>query len=812
MTRRQPLLIAGCLLGSMGVGAPAAQAQSGVAYAGDVQSIDRAMLDAAEMPLPSMASGPTLTPRTAPQGNFAQGGVVQAGAQMPVMGAPNQVTPAAFNGGVRPNTVDQPEQPKRGLFSKLKPSWPFGKGEAKQPEVDPFAQATQDARIQTVGAATKSFNRNEGIQRIPSYVASQTNTQQTARSTTAPQQRPQATPTQPSATQSNRSNGVVMRQDNGPKQGFLSSLWGGSSAPNQQRPKAQPLFGGNQGAGNQGPRNQEQVANRQSTPAPSRMAMNGGSQPRVNNAGPTPPPSYLTGNASSYGAAPKPTAKPSLAPEGMVMVSDDPAPVAKRSPIAEFSPATPRVAAAGSSISNPMAGNLSMTSPEVKTLENHFATTKSAQVKPARIEPAPVEEEPADSAIFASDDMPKVISTPASEPRSIEPTPPNPTAAQGPVVVSLPPRPMPAPQPTDNVVRELSPASQAPASYANTAIGQPTPVVQETTSATATERAKTLLTEAHQLAATADTADEYSAVLKRCSYVLAIDNSQEAIGYANQLAGWALSKRGEVFENENRLTEAEADYLDALRSDPECWRAEHALGVIAARNGNADEAGRRFNRTLLLNPEFAKAYSNRAALAVQRGDFEAALNDYQQAIEIDPDFEPAHTGRGRVCHMLGRLDEGLQHLDAAELLSPEDGMIATGRGDLLVDLGRYGQAKQAYERAISLDPQSPAAYRNLAWMQATCPQTEYRDGAAAVANVEKASQLAGGSDDLTLDTKAAALAAAGRYEEAAKVQQEAIAAAPESDAAAYRERLALYQQGASFTSQPVAVRQATYLK
>ena len=97
-------------------------------------------------------------------------------------------------------------------------------------------------------------------------------------------------------------------------------------------------------------------------------------------------------------------------------------------------------------------------------------------------------------------------------------------------------------------------------------------------------------------------------------------------------------------------------------------------------------------------------------------------------------------------------------------------------------------------------------------MQATCPVAEFRDGAAAVANVEKAAQLAGGSDDLTLDTKAAALAAAGRFEEAAKVQQEAISAAPESEAAPYRERLALYQQGASFTSQPVAVRQATYMK
>ncbi len=782
MTRRQPLLIAGCLLGSMGVGASAAQAQSGVVYAGDMQSIDRAMLDAADLPLPSMASGPTLTPRTAPQG-----GAVQAAASAPATG---HVTPAGFNGGVRPSAVDQSEPSRGGLFGKLKPLWPFGNQEEKPPQVDPFAQATQDARIQTVGAATKSFNRNEGVQRIPSYVASQSNNQQTTRHAAAPQQRLQPTPSQ-----AKRADGLALRQDAGPKKGFLSGLWGGgSSEPTQQRPKPQPLFGGTH------------TASRPSMPAPTRMAMNGNSQPKVNSAGPTPSPSYLSSNAPSHATtssartpqAPKPSAKPSSMPQGVVMVSDEPAPVVKRSPIASVS--QPKSTAA----------NLSVGSSEVKTLENHFATTK-----PAPIKREPTNGAPADSASFAADDtpqvdMPKVVSAPAEEPRAIEPTPPNPTAAQGPVVVSLPPRPMPAP--SDETVRELLPAAKAPAAYTNTATSRPAVVAAEPTTEVATERAKSLLTEAHQLAASAETPDEFSAVIKRCSYVLAIDNSQEAIGYANQLAGWALAKRGEAFENEGRMNEAEADYLDALRSDSECWRAEHALGVIAARNGDAEEAGRRFNRTLLLNPEFAKAYSNRAALAVQRGDFEAALSDYQQAIEIDPDFEPAHTGRGRVCHMLGRLDEGLQHLDAAELLAPNDAMIATGRGDLLVDLGRYGQAKQAYERAISLDSQSPAAYRNLAWMQATCPVAEFRDGAAAVANAQRAEELAGGADDLTLDTKAAALAAAGRFDEAAQVQQQAIAAAPETDAAAYRERLAMYQQGASFTSQPVAVRQATYLK
>ncbi len=328
-----------------------------------------------------------------------------------------------------------------------------------------------------------------------------------------------------------------------------------------------------------------------------------------------------------------------------------------------------------------------------------------------------------------------------------------------------------------------------------------------------TERAQTLLAEAHALAASATTAEEYSAIIQRCRYVLAIDDSSQAIAYANELASWALNKRGEGFVNEGRLAEAETDFLEALRSNDTCWRAEHNLAVLEAQREDYESARRRFSRTIELNPEYAKAYCNRAAISTQSGDFSSAMGDYERAIEANPDLSIAHIGRGRVCHMLGHLEQALRHFDAAELLQPQDATIVIARGDLLVDLGRYGHAKAAYERAIALDPSHPTAYRNLAWMQATCPISEFRDGEAALANATRGAELAGEEDDIALDTRAAALAATGQFEQAAELQKQAIEIAPESDAEVYRTRLSMYEQGEVFTSQPIGgVQQTTFTR
>ena len=360
------------------------------------------------------------------------------------------------------------------------------------------------------------------------------------------------------------------------------------------------------------------------------------------------------------------------------------------------------------------------------------------------------------------------------------------------------------------------------ANKANTKSGYPTakqaakrrglnPVPPKSTGSAPSQRAVALLFEANQAAQTAATEQELTRVVQRCRHVLAIDNSADAMRYSHQLASWALNKRGELRADAGQNTEAMTDFADALAMDPSRWRAIHNRAVLMAQAGKYAEAFDAFNATIELNPKFAKAYSNRASLYVQAGDFRSAMVDYTKAISIDPDLPVAHKGQGRVCHMLGRMEQALQHLEAAALLAPSDASIATCRADLLVDMGRYAAATEGYRQAIAIDAGHAGAYRNLAWLQATCPDRRFQNAQEAVANAEKAIDLLDAKDDISLDTLAAAQAAGGDFKAAIATVKKALAVAAQEDQPVYTERLSLYESGQPFFSSPVTkVSQAGY--
>lgn len=747
------------LLAPLAVATVSAQQPSGVVFVGDMQSIDRAVLDAADLPLPVVGSNRGVKQPSA-MASAPSGGVRPAAYQA-----------KAPSGGVSMQPTQEAAPKRKTLFGSLKaPAWLTGKKSSAKPTVDPFNNAAMQARQKVAQAGANAPLRDPSLQPIPTQAGQQANNTVTPAAyqpRTSQPPRGQAGNTMPrpmqvqqakqqqaiKAKQSSRQSGIVLRKQNGPRTGLLSGLFGERKSQPTTAAQTMPY---------------KSASGRSSSPAPGAMAYSNG--PSVQKK-----PSSNTLRTAPLRTSSKPAPRPMQR-------------------VAARAPAEPK---------------------SLYREPRGVATYVSGSSK-----------EPAGSVVMISDvDVAKkTAKKSAPMPLVVGPTS-KPIKKQPSVVAKAAPKPA-APTPlivTDSQVKpiEKAPTLVAPKSapkYARTTPGsmvrkaaRPQPVVQPA-DAEPSERSRALLAEAHGLAASAAGYEDFTAVIQRCRYVLAIDQSKEAQAYANQLGGWALTKRGEKLETEGRFEEASNDFHDALASDPECWRAIHALGVLAAREGNADEAARRFDETIELNPEYAKAYSNRAALAVQNGDYQAALHDYQRAIEIDPDMAIAHTGRGRVCHMLGLLDQGLQHLDAAAMLDPTDGMIAIGRGDLLTDLGRYGQALQAYQRAIELEPNLAAAHRNLAWMQATCPVETFRDGESALKHAELAERLVQEADDLTLDTKAAALAAVGRFDEAKELQREAIELAPESDAGVYLERLSLYERGESFTSKPVAIRQATYMK
>ena len=320
-----------------------------------------------------------------------------------------------------------------------------------------------------------------------------------------------------------------------------------------------------------------------------------------------------------------------------------------------------------------------------------------------------------------------------------------------------------------------------------------------------------LLLEAHNLSQHANTEEDHSQIINNCSEAIGLGASDEKELFARKLASWSLNRRGQLRLDAGQQITADTDFQAAIDFNPKNWRALHNRGVSRAQMGALADAFDDFNRALEINSKYAKAYSNRATLFVQANDLQSALEDYQRAKSLDPQLAAAHLGMGRVCHTLGRLDEAFEHFSRAVQSDPTNADIICSRGDLQADMGRYAGALADYARTIELDPEFGHAYRNGAWLLATCPNASFRDPDNAILGARQAIDIGYGEPHVAIDTLAAAQASAGDFQQAVNTINQAIEIAPEESKFAYLSRLQMYQEGHPFRTEPVGnISQAVF--
>jgi serine/threonine protein kinase/Flp pilus assembly protein TadD len=117
----------------------------------------------------------------------------------------------------------------------------------------------------------------------------------------------------------------------------------------------------------------------------------------------------------------------------------------------------------------------------------------------------------------------------------------------------------------------------------------------------------------------------------------------------------------------------------------------------------------------------------------------------------------------------------------------------------------YRMALKAFESAAAAAPWHAEMLNLLARFQATCSQAELRDGTQAVENAMKACELSQWDNYRHIDTLAAAYAEAGQFEQAIKLQRQAMTKLPDEIRPGRRAdceaRLRLYQAGQSYHGQ-----------
>jgi protein O-mannosyl-transferase len=220
---------------------------------------------------------------------------------------------------------------------------------------------------------------------------------------------------------------------------------------------------------------------------------------------------------------------------------------------------------------------------------------------------------------------------------------------------------------------------------------------------------------------------------------------------------------GSAFQDEGKLTNALAEYRDALRLAPGFFYVHNDLGSLLEELGEPAEA----------------------------------LAEYRQALRINPNVSALHDGIGIALAELGHFDEAMNEFTNAARLDPAYSWPYFQMGKVLLEQGRDAEAVGRLRGALRIDPDNFQILAYTARVLVADENPRIRDGQTALEYAARANVLAGGSQPFVLDVLGMACAEIGHFDDAQAVTQKAVelagAAGMSQSVADMQRRLDLYK-------------------
>lgn len=173
-----------------------------------------------------------------------------------------------------------------------------------------------------------------------------------------------------------------------------------------------------------------------------------------------------------------------------------------------------------------------------------------------------------------------------------------------------------------------------------------------------------------------------------------------------------LARASQDFEA-GRIDGARWTLQRLLSKDPRNADAIHLLALIAAREGNLQQAADLFQKAIALAPTVARHHYNFAVLLASAGQSQAAIAEYQTTLQLEPSLVSAHNNLGNALRAQGKLTEARHHLSEAIRYSPQHASAHSNLGTTLADLGLMEEAVREFRAALSANPQYFQAHSNL---------------------------------------------------------------------------------------------------
>jgi tetratricopeptide (TPR) repeat protein len=286
--------------------------------------------------------------------------------------------------------------------------------------------------------------------------------------------------------------------------------------------------------------------------------------------------------------------------------------------------------------------------------------------------------------------------------------------------------------------------------------------------------------------------------------------------------------RGTALDALYRFDEARDSYSRALEAEPNDTAVLMYRAQAAACAGDVEQAIEDTNHLLAIDPDEPIALALRAGALGDLHLFEEALRDIDRAIDLEPEssdfiaiwsliMERAGTSESAIEELRQKVDDkpddvvswlklGLLYAAQHRMGQASDAystLIKLGqyrgfayyrRADAFRALGKATEALADYNNALKFDPENSGVLNELAWLLATAPEQDLRDGEKAVELASRACELTYYQQAHILSTLAAGYAETGDFDAARTWWQKSLQIADESLKKKLREELDCYEK------------------
>ena len=174
---------------------------------------------------------------------------------------------------------------------------------------------------------------------------------------------------------------------------------------------------------------------------------------------------------------------------------------------------------------------------------------------------------------------------------------------------------------------------------------------------------------------------------------------------------------GFVFFERGYFEQAEQFFGQAAKDDPTSAEALYGLGSAYLQQQKTNEAADCFERALKLHPGYPgtlpNCWNNLGILAARQGNYDQAIQYFQAALQIDPKHSIALQNLGSAYRHLKNWPEAKSTLERALALNPDDPEANYSLGMVYAQQNDAEHANEYLQKAIAARPAYPEALNNL---------------------------------------------------------------------------------------------------